>query len=140
MDASQGVQKIVSTSSDSSDGDSDEDDREHCDATTHASPLDTLDQDEDIICAAEEAQEEDLNKAAQSAELEVTVTDSEQKAASTTLSKVSIVHECSLFFFCLPPSHFVKLAVLSVEHLLIRLYSSQNLHTRSTTLLAFLKR
>ena len=103
MDASQGVQKIVSTSSDSSDGDSDEDDREHCDATTHASPLDTLDQDEDVIHAVEEAQEEDLNKAAQSAELKVTVTDSEQKAASTALSKVSIVHECSLFFFTFHP-------------------------------------
>jgi hypothetical protein len=50
-----------------------------------------LDQDEDVIRAAEEAQEGDLAEAAQSAELEVMVTHSEQKAASTALSKVSII-------------------------------------------------
>ena len=50
---------------------------------------DVLDQDEDIIRAAEEAQEEDLAEAAQLAELEVAVTDSEQTSASMAVSKIS---------------------------------------------------
>lgn len=63
------------------------------DSDTGADDFDpsALDQDEDVIRAAEETQEEDLIEAARSAELEVTVTDSEQTVASTALSKVSPV-------------------------------------------------
>ena len=50
---------------------------------------DVLDQDEDVIRAAEEAQEEDLAEAAQLAELKVAVTDSEQTSTSMAVSKVS---------------------------------------------------
>jgi hypothetical protein len=76
-----------SDSSDDNNNYSDDDDDDECNAD--ANELGT-DQDEDIIRAAEEAQESDLNEAVQSAELVVTVTDGEQKAASTALSKVSV--------------------------------------------------
>jgi len=94
--STRGARNIISTSSDSSDDDScsSDGDDEDCDATTGAGDLDAsdmLDQDEDVIRAAEEAQEEDLREAAQLAELKVAVTDGEQKAASTALSKVSLV-------------------------------------------------
>lgn len=86
---------IRSTNSDSSDdhysSDEDEDDNSDPDPDSDSDPLDRLNQDEDVIRVAEEAQEEDLDEAAQSAELEVMLTDSERKAASTALSKVSIV-------------------------------------------------
>jgi hypothetical protein len=52
-------------------------------------PSEMLDQDEDVLRAAEEAQQEDLDIAAQCAELEVKVTRAEQNAASAALSKVS---------------------------------------------------
>ena len=107
---------LVNDSSDDDGGLSDGGDM-CCDASD-----DTLDQDEDVIRAAEEAQEADLNDAAESAGLEVTVMDNEQKAASTALSKASV----AIFNFN--------------KHLLIMLDSSRDLHTRSTTLLAFLKR
>jgi hypothetical protein len=128
MDASRGARKIVSSDTSDDDGHSSDGDDEECrDATTSvrdSSPFDTLDQDEDIIRAAEEAQAEDLNEAAQSAELQVIVTDGEQKVASTALSKVSIV---------------IDLRALS-EHLMITLDSSRDSRTRSTTLPAFSKR
>ena len=73
---------------DDNDNCSDGDDDNGCDA--HTSDLGT-DQDEDIIQAAEEAQEGDLDEAAQSAELAIMVTDGKQKVASTALSKASII-------------------------------------------------
>ena len=72
-----------------SDDDSGNDDDDRC--NPDFDPLDILDQDEVVIWATEEAQEEDLNEAAQLAELEVVVMDKEQKVASTALSKVSVV-------------------------------------------------
>jgi len=72
-----------------SDDDSGNDDDDRC--NPDFDPLDILDQDEVVIWAAEEAQEEDLDEAAQSAKLKVVVMDKEQKVASTALSKVSVV-------------------------------------------------
>jgi hypothetical protein len=88
------------------------DDDDISDGMRHDASDDTLDQDEDVIRVAEEAQEADLNDAAESAGLEVTVMDDEQKAASTALSKASVV----VF-------HFNK-------RLLIMLDSSRDLRTR----------
>ena len=73
---------------DSSDGDSDNDMSDDSDNGTD--PLDGLDQDEDVILWAEAAQQEDIDQAIQSAELEVRVTDSEQTVASMALAKVSL--------------------------------------------------
>ena len=101
---------LVNDSSD--DDDDDDDDDDVSDGMRRDASDDTLDQDEDVIHAAEEAQEADLNDAAESAGLEVTVMDDEQKAASTALSKASVV----VF-------HFNK-------RLLIMLDSSQDLRTR----------
>ena len=70
-----------------SDGDSGSDDEG---ANDDIEPTDGVDQDEDVIRAAEAAQQEDLDEAVQSAELEVTVAGCEQMAASTALSKVSL--------------------------------------------------
>jgi hypothetical protein len=84
-------------------------------------PADGLDQDEDVIRAAEAAQQEDIDEAMQLAELEVTVADSEQKTASTALSKVSLV-------FILPKN-------VHSSHL----NSSLNSRSRSTTRLVFVK-
>lgn len=78
---------------DSNDGDdyfSDNSDVEECN-DDDAGHSDTLDQDEDVILAAEAAQQEDLNDAEESAELAVMVTGDERKVASTALSKVSLV-------------------------------------------------
>lgn len=92
-----GTRRIISSSSDSSNDNncsSDADDEEYHDAAAGASDLDPsnmLDQDEDVIHAAEEVQEEDLDEVAQLAGLKVTVTNAEQKATSTALSKVSVV-------------------------------------------------
>ena len=72
-----------------SDDDSGNDDDDRC--NPDFDPLDILDQDEVVIQATEEAQEEDLDEAVQSAKLEVAVMDKEQKVASTALSKVSVV-------------------------------------------------
>jgi len=77
---------------DSSDDDSDSSDGADDEAGTGVNdidPSDALDQDEDVIQAAEEAQEKDLDEAAQLAELEVAVTNHERHVASTALSKVS---------------------------------------------------
>ena len=52
---------------------------------------DTLDQDKDVILAAEAAQQEDLDNAEELAELVIMVTGDEWKVASTALSKVSLV-------------------------------------------------
>ena len=104
---------------DDNDNDTDEDDDDECDA--HIDDLGT-DQDEDVIRAAEEAQEGDLDEAANEAELTVTVTDHKKKVASKALSKVS------------------DIIYLGAQYLLITLYSSQNSHTRSTTWLVSLKR
>ena len=52
-------------------------------------PSEMLDQDEDVLQAAEEAQQEGLSIAAECAELEVKVTQAKQSAASAALSKVS---------------------------------------------------
>jgi hypothetical protein len=87
--------------SDSGSGDSDDDapdssDGEECDDDTD--PSDVLDQDEDVIRAAEEAQQEDLDDAEETAEIEVTVAGSEQKAASTALSKVSCSIHCPKYY------------------------------------------
>ena len=97
---------------DDNDNDNDDDDDNVSDGMCCNASDDTLDQDEDVIRAAEEAQEADLNDAAESAGLEVTVMDNEQKAASTALSKASVV----VF-------HFNKC-------LLIMLDSSRDLRTR----------
>jgi hypothetical protein len=104
---------------DNDDDDTDEDDDDECDA--HIDDL-GADQDEDVIRAAEEAQEGDLDEAANEAELTVTVTDHEKKVASKALSKVS------------------DIIYLGAQYLLITLYSSQNSRTRSTTRLVSLKR
>ena len=74
-------------------GSSDSDGHSSCDDNDGGddSDSDTPDQDEDVIQAAETAQEKDLAKAEQSAELNVKVTDGEQKAASTALAKVSFL-------------------------------------------------
>ena len=72
-------------------GDDDGDDDEAGTGINDSNPSDVLDQDEDVIQAAEEAQEKDLDEAAQLAELEVTVTNHERHVASTALSKVSII-------------------------------------------------
>ena len=104
---------------DDDDDDTDEDDDDECDA--HIDDLGT-DQDEDVIRAAEEAQEGDLDEATNEAELTVTVTDHEKKVASKALSKVS------------------DIIYLGAQYLLIILYSSQNSRTRSTTRLVSLKR
>lgn len=90
---------------------------------TNPDSLDTLDQDEDVIRAAEESQQSDLEEAAATAESRVPVTESEQKAASTALTKVSSA----------------TVTLNYVESLLTACNSSPNSHTRSTTLLAFLK-
>ena len=77
---------------DDNNGDSSTGDNDKTGAGTNdINSSDALDQDEDVIRAAEEAQEEDLDEAVQSAELEVTVTDHERCVASTALSKVSII-------------------------------------------------
>ena len=52
-------------------------------------PSEMLDQDEDVLRSAEEAQQEDLDNAAERAELEVKVTRAERDTASAALSKVS---------------------------------------------------
>ena len=80
-----------SDSSDSSDGDDDSSDEE-CDDDTD--PSDVFDQDEDVIRAAEEAQQEDLDDAEETAEIEITVAGSEQETASTALSKASCSIHC----------------------------------------------
>ena len=77
-------------------GSSDSDDDEECD--DDADPPDVLDQDEDVIRAAEEAQQEDLDAAEEMAETEVMVVGSEQKAASTALSKVSCSIHCPKYY------------------------------------------
>ena len=69
---------------------SDGDDDDECNAHTIDLRADQ-DQDEDVIQAAEEAQEGDLDAATEEAELAVMVTDGEQKSASTALSKVCII-------------------------------------------------
>ena len=73
------------------DSDDDGDDDEAGTGINDSNPSDVLDQDEDVIQAAEEAQEKDLDEAAQLAELEVTVTNHERHVASTALSGVSII-------------------------------------------------
>ena len=73
---------------DLSDGDSDDDMSDDSDNGTDL--LDGLDQDEDVVLSAEAAQQEDIDQAIQSAELEVRVTDSEQTVASMALAKVSL--------------------------------------------------
>ena len=105
------------------DNDDDGDDDEHNNVTTidDVNPLDTLDQDNDVIQAAEEAQQEDLNEAAHLANLEIMVTNGEREAASMALSKVSSV-----------TSYW--------DYLLIIPDSSQDLCIRSTTHPASLKR
>lgn len=77
--------------SDSSNGDNDLSDEE-CDDDTD--PSNVFDQDEDVICAAEEAQQEDLDDVEETAEIEIMVAGSEQETASTTLSKVSCSIHC----------------------------------------------
>ena len=105
----------------SSDGDSSDDDGCLSDGADNDNPMDMLDQDEDVIRAAEEAQEEDLDEVAQSAELELMVTDSEQHAASTALSKVG------------------RAVPTAREYLLTALDSLLNSRSRSTTWQAFLE-
>jgi hypothetical protein len=80
-------------------GSSDSDD-DPCDddSDDDADPPDVLHQDEDVIHAAEEAQQEDLDHAEETAEIEVTVAGSEQKAASTALSKVSCSIHCPKYY------------------------------------------
>ena len=103
--SAQGTGKIVTTSqtrstdSDSGNGgggfsaDDDDNDGDNDNVTTidDVNPLDTLDQDDDVIQAAEEAQQEDLNEAVCLANLEIMVTNGEWEAASTALSKISSV-------------------------------------------------
>ena len=79
------------THSSDDDDDDDDDDGNEQNPDTEPSPLDVLDQDQDVIQAAEAAQEDDLDEAAQSAEDCVTVLESEQKLASTAVSKVSVI-------------------------------------------------
>jgi hypothetical protein len=88
-------QSTNGNSSNNDDDDSDDDNDDECNAPANdLGDADTnglhTDQDEDVIRAAEEAQEGDLDEAAQTAELAVVVTDGEQKTASTALSKVSV--------------------------------------------------
>ena len=74
--------------SDLSDSDSgDDDDCSSCGGD--GGDIDMPDQDEDVIRAAEAAQQVDLAEAEQEAERELVVMDSEQKVASTALAKVS---------------------------------------------------
>jgi hypothetical protein len=77
-----------------SDSDSDDNDGRSSygrdDNDDNDSDVDALDQDEDVIRAAEVAQQEDLVEAEQSAELEFVLTDSERNVASTVLAKVSL--------------------------------------------------
>lgn len=74
-------------------------------------PSETLDQDEDVLQAAEEAQQEDLDDAAECAELEVNVTRAEQDTASAALSKVSQAsHPTSTGVFADCPCQLTKLA------------------------------
>ena len=110
-----------SANNDPSDDDTYSSDDDNDNDTDNPSPLDALDQDEDVIQAAEEAQEEVLDEAAESAERCVTVTGSKQKAASTAVSKVSVI------------------VFLGSEYLLITLYSSRNLHLRLITQLVSVK-
>ena len=79
------------SSDDDGNDDGNDDDDEAGTGINDSNPSDVLDQDEDVIQAAEEAQEKDLDEAAQLAELEVTVTNHERHVASTALSKVSII-------------------------------------------------
>jgi hypothetical protein len=74
-----------------SDSDSDDDDSRssYGGDDDDDSDVETLDQDEDVIRAAEAAQQADLIEAEQSAELEFVLTDSEQNVASMALAKVS---------------------------------------------------
>ena len=86
------ARRAASDSSDSDSNDSDSGDDDDC--PPHSSgnndgDIDMPDQDEDVIRAAEAAQQADLDEAEQAAELELAVTDGEQKIASTALAKVS---------------------------------------------------
>ena len=110
-----------SNSDGNSDGDGDSNSSDDKANDGDIEPVDGLDQDEDVIHAAEAVQQEDIDEAMQLAELEVTVADSEQKTASTALSKVSLA-------FILPKN-------IHSSHL----NSSLNLCSRPTTCLVFVK-
>ena len=91
MQGTSPARQTRSTDSDSSDNDGyPPDDDSNNESNPDVNNLDTLDQDEDVILAAEEAQEEDLNEAAKLAELRITIVDGEQKTASTALLKVHV--------------------------------------------------
>ena len=119
---------IRQTHGDSSDSDSgDDNDCSSCDGNGDGNgdgdggDIDMADQDEDVIRAAEAAQQVDLDEAEQLAELEITVTNSERKVASTALAKVS--------------NHRLQMRISTdCAH------SSLSLPTRSTTCQASLRR
>jgi hypothetical protein len=73
---------------DSNDEGSGDDERDSDSSEKGNNDNDALDQDEDVIHAAEAAQQIDVDEASMFVELEITVTEKQQKVASTALTKV----------------------------------------------------
>jgi hypothetical protein len=87
--STRGMRRIIDSDSSDDDGD----DSSSADAGDfNPSDDQDLDQDEDVIRAAEQVQQQDLDEAAQLAEAEINVTGNEQWVASTALSKVGFIH------------------------------------------------
>jgi hypothetical protein len=90
------------------DNSSDEGDNEEY---NNEDPSEMLDQDKDVLSAAEEAQQEDLDNAAEHVELEVKVMQAKWDTASAALSKVSQVsHPISTGVIADCPCQLTKLA------------------------------
>jgi hypothetical protein len=100
--------------------DRDSDDDDSCSSCgsidDNDSDIDALDQDEDVILAAEMAQQADLVEAKQSAELELVLTDSEWNVASMALAKVSSNSCPQMKSLLITPNSLLSLPTGSTTH------------------------
>jgi hypothetical protein len=109
---------VTSRQTHNADRDSDDDDScSSCGSIDdNDSDIDALDQDEDVILAAETAQQADLVEAKQSAELELVLTDSEWNVASMALAKVSSNSCPQMKSLLIAPNSLLSLPTGSTTH------------------------